>query len=94
MQELPPIPDDQDVWISTERDPKPGTVVSAADTPRSYIVDTPPGEIQRNRSQLRVVPDIPTEREPVTAEIRETQPRRVTTRSQSGVELKPPDRLA
>ena len=94
VQELPPIPDDQDVWISTERDPKPGTVVSAADTPRSYIVDTPTGEIQRNRSKLRVVPDIPTGREPATAETRETQPRRVTTRSQSGVELKPPDRLA
>ena len=59
VQELPPIPDDQDVWISTEGDPKPGTVISAADTPRSYIVETPTGEVQRNRSQLRVAPDRP-----------------------------------
>ena len=95
--ELPPIPDDQDVWISTEGEPKPGTVVSSAATPRAYVVETPTGNVQRNRSQLRVIPsssDNGRGQEPRPTGAPETAPRRVTTRSQSGVELKPPDRLA
>ena len=85
--ELPPIPDYQGVWISTEGEPKPGTVVSSAATPRAYIVETPTGNVQRNRSQLRVIPsssDNGQGQEPRPAEAPETAPRRVTTKSQSG----------
>ena len=35
VQELPPISDEQDVWISTDGEPTLGTVVSFAPTPRS-----------------------------------------------------------
>ena len=88
MQELP---NDREVGISTGGEPKPDTVVSAAATPRSYIVETPTGDVQRNRCQIRVTPYIPTERDPATAEGQEAQPRHVVTRSQL---VKPPDRLA
>ena len=95
VRELPPIPDDSEVWVSSEGEPIPGTVVSTAPTPRSYIIDTPNGEVRRNRSQLRVVPsDTPSlaqeEPSPVASE---DQPCRVT-RSRAGIQLKPPDRLA
>ena len=34
-------------------------VVSTGDTPRSYVVDTPIGTVQRNRVHLRVIPGLP-----------------------------------
>ena len=43
--------------MSSPEGPVPGTVVSPAVTPRSYIVDTESGEVRRNRCQLRVRPD-------------------------------------
>ena len=45
------------VWIkdTVER----GTVVSSADTPRSYIVETPGGTLRRNRFHLSPTPVAP-----------------------------------
>ena len=54
---LPEIPDDQDVWLSSEGAPVPGTVMSPARISRSYIVYTAAGEICRNRSHLCVMPE-------------------------------------
>ncbi len=34
-----------------------GTVVTQANHPRSYVVDTPSGRIERNRHHLRVQPE-------------------------------------
>ena len=60
------IPDGSDVWIMSESDTVPGTVVSAGENPQSYIVETPTGKVQRNRSHLNVVPDSSTEEQSST----------------------------
>ena len=56
VQDLPPIPSDTDVWIRTHDRTSSGTVVRQANAPRSYIVDTPFGEVRRNRQQLNIIP--------------------------------------
>ena len=56
-RELTPIPENTDVWITSEDRPIQGTVVSPADSPRSYVVSTPAGLLHRNRSHLNVVPE-------------------------------------
>ena len=56
---LDPLPADSPVWIRTGDDhPVPGHIISPAETPRSYIVATPGGELRRTRYHL-------TERSPV-----------------------------
>ena len=55
-KDLPPIPDDTDVWITSEENPIRGRVTAPADSPRSYIVETPSGQLHRNRCHLNVVP--------------------------------------
>ena len=39
---------DTSVWVRTKNIQQPGTVVSAADTPRSYVVSTTSGQVRRN----------------------------------------------
>ena len=97
VRNLPDLPDDQSVWVSSPEGPVPGTVVSPAVTPRSYIVETKSGEVRRNRCQLRVRPD------PDLHDDRQEAPRNdrsettrtspIKTRSRTGVSLKAPDRL-
>ena len=48
VKELPPIPDDNEVWISTDGGSTPGRIVSQAPTSRSYVVETDRGEGHRN----------------------------------------------
>ena len=48
VQDLPPIPDDTDVWVTTGNQPATGTVLQPANTSRSYIVNTPTGQVRRN----------------------------------------------
>ena len=43
--------------ITTDNHPVEGRVVQPASAPRSYVVETPSGEVRRNRSQLNVLPD-------------------------------------
>ena len=45
---LPAIPDDTEVWITTDSGPVSGRVISPTDRPRSYVVETPSGQIERN----------------------------------------------
>ena len=54
---LSPIPDEEEVWITTGQSTTSGQVRYQADAPRSYIVNTPQGPIRRNRCHLRVVPN-------------------------------------
>ena len=61
---LPDIPEDTEVWITSEERVIPGRVISPAETPRSYIVQTPTGELPRNRCQLNVVPEQSSSRGP------------------------------
>ena len=93
-RELTPIPDDTKVWITSEDQRVPGRVVSPADRPRSYVVETPTGQVERNRSQLQVLPNTSeTENESPNVSPPE-QPRRIMTRSKTGTAVSKPDRLA
>ena len=82
--------------ITTEKQPVEGRVVEPAEAPRSYIVETPSGEVRRNRSQLNIVPEHSSTVEPEVGSsptsVRE-QPRRIVTRSQTGTAIRPPERL-
>ncbi len=58
VHEMPAIPDDTDVWITTDQNqPTRGRVTSPAEEPRSYVVDTPTGQVRRNCHQLNPIPD-------------------------------------
>lgn len=45
----------QNVWITTEK--APGTVLGAANMPRSYLVDTDKDVLRKNRIHLRAIED-------------------------------------
>ena len=94
-RDLPMIPDNTAVWITTEEEPVRGTIVSPADRPRSYVVDTPTGRLQRNRSQLRVLPTEVANGNSETPSNTTTNvpPKRIMTRTQTGTTILPPDRL-
>ena len=91
--------------MTTESGPVPARVVSPAPTPESYIVDTGLGKLRRNRSQMRVVPNSPEmdgedrgedsfQDASALTDAPEQPPLQIMTRSQTGVQLKFPDRLA
>ena len=85
---LPDIPDNTDVWITTNEQNSTGRTIRRADAPRSYIVQTPSGELRRNRSQLNVNPSTATE----TRQLTDTRSL-VMTRSHTRTIINPPDRL-
>ena len=99
-KKLPEIPDDSAVWITSEDKPIPGRIVTADETPRSYVVETESGELNRNRSQIVVVPESEpdpapeTEAEPEQQLALTTPPRRIMTRTRTGTSILPPERLA
>lgn len=93
---LDPLPTDSTVWVRTGNTQIPGTVTATAGTPRSYLIDTPTGQLRRNRSHLshRTVNEETTTTEsnnPVSSHDINLSP--VMTRSRAGIQLKPPDRL-
>ena len=95
MKDLPTIPDDTEVWITTESEPVSGRVISPAGRPRSYVVETPSGQIERNRSQLTVAPRENSENSETNQqpEVEAETPRRIMTRSRTGTTVNPPTRL-
>ena len=66
-----------------------GNSYKSATTSRSYIVETPSGEIRRNRSQLNVQPS---ETSKHSTQSQQRSP--IKTRSQTGNFISPPERLA
>ena len=91
MCSLPEIPDNTDVWIITNGNNIPGKTVRMVDTTRSYVVQTPTGELRGNQSQINVNPSTP-ESQPTRTET--TEPRSpIRTRSCTGVTIVPPKRL-
>ncbi|UYV62103.1 Dscam, partial [Cordylochernes scorpioides] len=62
VRELPPLDVNDRVWLTDLK--TPGVIISKADTPRSYVVDTPRGSVRRNRFHL-LPTDVPTLR-PIT----------------------------
>ena len=98
------LPRDTEVVLNSEDHPTEGRVVRPAETPRSYVVQTPSGELRRNRSQLTVLPDQPqSSSEPDTGQENTTTtttpptpptPPRMSTRSRTGISVEPPDRYS
>lgn len=93
VQEHSSIPDDAEVWVTSESRPIQGRVVSHANNPRSYIIKTSSGQLQRNSTHLNVVPEnsTTTQQQAVTST---SPPRKIVTCSQTGTVLNPPERLA
>jgi len=85
---LPEIPENTDVWVTKDDQNTPGQTVRTADTPRSYIVQTPSGELQRNRSQLNINLSAS---ETQTTVSRSRSP--IKTRSHTGTTITPPMRF-
>ena len=84
---LSSIPDNTDVWITSGDQPVAGRVVSPANAPRSYIVETPSGRVRRNRLHLNPMPNQPT--------VDQNQyPLRgpILTRTRTGTAIRPPVR--
>ena len=55
VREQSELEDKTEVWVTTDGETVEG-VGQTADPPRSYIVETPSGEVCRNGSQLNVAP--------------------------------------
>ena len=89
---LPEIPDNTDVWITTDGSHSPGRVTAPANAPRSYLVETQHGQVRRNRTQLNIVPDTHQARSDHTSD--PLTPRSpIMTRSRTGTHVAPPDHL-
>ena len=56
--EMPLIPDDSEVWVTSGQEAIRGRIVSLAPTPRSYLIETPSGLIRRNQQHLRAFPEV------------------------------------
>ena len=97
VRSLSPIPDNSDVWIASGEQPATGNVIRPAYTPRSYIVDTPSGQVRRNRQHLNIVParHEPTDStdSPTTDSTDSPTRDQIIIRSRSGTAIRPPDRL-
>ena len=70
-----------------------GRIISPANRPRSYIVGIPTGQVERNQSQLQVVPsaeqsEIEQQAE-TEMEIEPEHPSRIMTRSRTGTAIYP-----
>ncbi len=97
------IPEETEVWITTEDPPIQGRVIGPAGPPRSYIVETPTGQMHRNREHLNVIPEsvlgqehqndsdeTPVVELPPQAQLTP----KIMTRSRTGTIIRPPDRLS
>ena len=86
---LPQIQPESDVWITSGEQPSTGKVISAADTPHSYIVEMPIGQVRRNRQHPNIIP-------PNSKSNDRTEPptqEQIMTRSRTETIISPPDRL-
>ena len=87
---LPDIPDDTEVWVTTDGQPVTGRVATHATAPRLYVVNTSSSTIRRNRSQINVVPNAtPPSSSTPSQQIRKP----IITRSRTGTLVAPPKRL-
>lgn len=94
-KDLPPMSEDTETWVTTESEPVSGRVISTAGRPRSYVVETPSGRIERNRSQLTIVPRENSENSGTShqPDVDIETPSRIMTRSRTGTAINPPDRF-
>ena len=101
VRPLPSLPDNSTVWVTTGGHYTPGTVLHPADTPRSYVINTPAG---RTRGDLRIQAECDESdhasadsscNEASSSDSSNTEPYHtgIMTHSRSGVPAKQPDRL-
>ena len=88
-QTLTPVTNDTDVWITSGDQPVSGRVISPASTPRSYVIETPAGQVRRNRQHLNVMPGNHQPTNQIETPAREP----IMTRSRTGTQIHPPNRL-
>ena len=93
-KELSDIPDNTNVWITTGGSHSPGRVITTADTPRSYLVESSDGQICRNRTHLNVVPENQATGSEHLKGPPTPQRNPIMTRSRTGTNTTPPDRLS
>ena len=86
VRNLSRIPDDTEVWVTSEEQPVRGRVMEQANAPRSYVVETPTGQVHRNRSHLTVVPETepPAQQEPSQPEPPAEPPQEMDAQPPSG----------
>ena len=89
-REIPSLPDDASVWVTSGNQPIPGRVITPANTPKSYLVETPTGRIRRNQQHLNIVPENTTD--PTLSDHGPATRSRMMTRSQTGTEIVPSKR--
>ena len=94
VNELPMLSDDTAVWVTSQGEPVEGRIVSSADALRSYNVDTPSGQLRRNRHHLTTVPDPSPGTVPPRTNEQPEPPRKIMTRSQTETPICPPEKLA
>ena len=58
VHSLPEIPDDAEAWVNSGPVPVRGRIVTSSESPRSYLVSTPTGEVRRNRIHLNIMPPV------------------------------------
>ena len=96
VKEQNKIPNNTEVWVTSENEPVRGRVISSSGQPRSYVVETPNGRVHRNRAHLNIVPEQPTQQTPQQIpeppESGSTVPENTTT-GQSPPEPSPPQRI-
>lgn len=86
---LTPIPNNMNIWITSGDKPVHGTVVSTADAPRSYVVETPSGQVRRNRQHLNVVPENQEQVDQSETQMRDP----IMTHSRTRTPIVPPNQL-
>ena len=82
-RELPALPDDSEMWVTSSNRPVPGRVITPVETPRSYLVETPSGQIRRNQQHLNIVPKSSVSTLPDNTPAKS----RIMTRSPTGTEM-------
>ena len=93
VRELPLLPEKLPVWVETQGRQVPGEITQQATAPRSYLVETPSGEVRRNRSHLRVRLEDSSHDSNRSDNL--TEPSTVVqTRSRTGTAVRPPDRFS
>ena len=81
------------VWIKANSQQTPGSVISRANTPRSYWIDVPSGPVRRNRRHITVIPDPAFDPVPCTDTSQPVLRSPIMTRSRTNTQVRPPDRL-
>ena len=92
VKDLAPLLPDKPIWVHTHNRTEPGQVIRPARTPRSYIVQTPSGQLRRTQSHITPRP-VGMDSNNGSTENNNNDNRHIITRSQSGASVGPPSRL-